>query len=119
MPDKIKEVSVFFPTYNEEGNIAETVRKAKIELQKITGKWEILIINDGSKDRTEKIASDLARGDKQVRLINHKVNKGYGGALKTGFTKSKYPWIVFTDSDGQFDFSEISNFFSRQKQTGA
>lgn len=119
MPVKIDQLSVFFPTYNEEKNIGSTVKNTRKVLQIIAKKWEILIINDGSRDNTAKVAKKLEELDKNIKLINHEVNKGYGGALKTGFSKSKYKWVSFTDSDGQFDFSEITNFIDKQKETGA
>lgn len=114
----ISELSVFFPAYNEEDNIRDTVLKAKKVLEKLTSKWEIIVVNDGSRDNTAQIASDLAKTDKKIRVIDQE-NKGYGGALQTGFYNAKYEWIAFTDSDGQFDFSEINNFIEEQKITKA
>ncbi|MCX7928186.1 MAG: glycosyltransferase family 2 protein [Patescibacteria group bacterium] len=115
----IDEISVFFPAYNEEGNIKETVLKAVKVLNDIASKWEILIINDGSKDKTLAIAKKLASDDKRVKVINHSKNRGYGAALKSGFYNAKYSWIAFTDADGQFDFSEIDKFIATQKKTNA
>lgn len=116
---KIKSLSVFFPTYNEEGNIKSTVTKAKAVLQKYVENWEILIVNDGSTDRTKEISEELSEGDERIKVINHEVNRGYGASLKSGFYNAKYPWVVFTDSDGQFDFSEINLFFEKQQETNA
>ena len=116
---KIDSLSVFFPAYNEEQNIKNTVLKARKILLNIANKWEILIINDGSKDKTEEIGNALAKEDKQIRLISHKVNRGYGGSLQTGFYNARYPWIAFTDIDGQFDFSEITKFIEIQSKTNA
>lgn len=115
----IDKLSVFFPTYNEEADIASTVKKAKVTLEKVVKTWEILIINDGSVDKTSEISNNLAKSDNRIKLIEHKENKGYGAALKSGFYNSKYPWIAFTDSDGQFDFNEINNFIKKQKETKA
>ena len=119
MSKLIKSLSVFFPAYNEEGNIKRTVSRAREVLLKIADQWEILIVNDGSKDNTLKIAQELARKDRRIKVINHQVNRGYGAALKSGLYNSKYPWIAFTDSDGQFDFSEITKFIKTQRKTGA
>jgi dolichol-phosphate mannosyltransferase len=119
MAKLIKELSVFFPTYNEEKNIGKVVRDAKKVLEKIAGKWEITIVEDGSKDTTPQVADKIAKLDKRIRVIHHKPNRGYGGALKTGFSKAKYKWVAFTDSDGQFDFSEIVKFIKKQNETGA
>ena len=112
---KIAELSVFFPTFNEEKNIKQVVIRAKKVLEKITNNWEIIIVNDGSRDKTKEVAENLAKTDTRFRVINHKVNKGYGGALKTGYANAKYKWVAFTDSDGQFDFEEIKKFILHQK----
>lgn len=119
MKKKIEEISVFFPAYNEEKNIKNTVLSARIVLEKIAGKWEIIIVDDGSKDRTGEIAEELARKDKRIKVIHHKLNRGYGGALKSGYAAAKYEWVAFSDSDGQFDFSEITKFIKKQKETKA
>jgi len=113
------ELSVFFPTYNEEKNIEKVVKRAKQVLEKISGAWEIIIVEDGSKDKTPQISDSLAKKDKRIRVIHHKPNRGYGGALKSGFKAAKYEWVAFTDSDGQFDFSEITKFIKKQKSTDA
>ncbi len=118
MNNSISELSVFFPAYNEEGNIEETVKKARAALLKTAKKWEIIIVNDGSKDKTSEIAHRLEKSDKRIRVIDQE-NRGYGGALKTGLYGSRYEWISFTDSDGQFDFGEIVNFVEEQKITKA
>lgn len=116
---KLAELSLFFPAYNEAKNISTTVEKALAVLPKVATKWELLIINDGSKDNTKEVIASLAKKHKGVRAINHPVNRGYGAALKTGFAESKYEWVVFTDSDGQFDFSEVTHFIEKQKETDA
>lgn len=114
-------ISVFFPAYNEEENIEETVKKAMdvCRSRKSIGDFEILIINDGSSDRTGVIADSLANKYEEVRAIHHPKNRGYGGALKTGLFSSSKEWIVFTDSDGQFDFSEIDKFIKIAQQKDA
>jgi len=119
MEAKLKELSVFFPAYNEEANLKGTVTKALKVLSDVAEKWELLIINDGSRDNTQKVAEELANEDKRIRVISHKTNRGYGASLKSGFYNSKYSWITFTDSDGQFDFSEITEFIKTQRQTNA
>src|SRR3989304_3416512 len=106
---KIDSLSVFFPAYNEEGNIASTVIDAKTVLEKVAKVWEIIIVNDGSEDGTKEVAQGLADEDKRIKVINQS-NPGCGGALKTGYRNSKYPWVAFADSDGQFDFGEITKF---------
>jgi len=110
MGKMIDSLSVFFPTYNEEKNIRGIVLSAKKILQTVAKKWEIIIVNDGSSDGTQEVAKKLIEGDGRIRIVTHKVNKGYGSALKSGFKKAKYNWVAFADSDGQFDFSEIKKF---------
>lgn len=108
----VKSLSVFFPAYNEEESIRETTIKAANVLKKLSIDWEIIVVNDGSKDKTGQIADELANENKQIRVI-HQKNGGYGMALRSGFTNAKYDWIVYTDSDGQFDFSEITKFLEK------
>ena len=81
--------------------------------------WEIIVVNDGSSDKTEETVKGISKLDSRVKIISHETNRGYGAALKTGFYSSSYSWIAFTDSDGQFDFSEITNFIEKQKETNA
>lgn len=109
----VKELSVFFPLLNEEGNVKEIVRKALIVLEGLDLKYEILLIDDGSKDKTGEIAESLAKENPKIRVIHHKTNLGYGEALKSGFYNAKYDTIVYTDGDGQFDFSEVTKFLEK------
>jgi len=112
-------ISVFFPAYNEEENIKNTVISAKKVLESIADNWEITIVNDGSTDNTLVVSKELSKEDKRIRVISHSKNRGYGASLKSGFYSAKYPWICFTDADGQFDFMEITNFISKQKKENA
>ena len=93
--------------------------EAKKVLETIASRWEIIIVDDGSKDTTGKIADNLALRIGEIRVIHHSPNRGYGGALKSGFEAAQYEWVAFADSDGQFDFSEIKKFIAKQKETGA
>lgn len=108
MPEK--SISLFAPAFNEEGNIENFIKKADEVLKSITDDFEIIIVNDGSKDKTREIAEGLKKEFKNLKLVNHEKNKGYGEALKSGFANSKKEIVVFTDSDLQLDVSEISNF---------
>ena len=113
----IDSLSVFLPTYNEEGIIEKVTLNVKRVLEKIADNWEIIIINDGSTDRTKEIAEKLTENDRgRIRIITHGINRGYGGALKTGFSEAKYKWVAFMDSDGQFDFSEIEKFVEKKDE---
>lgn len=107
---KLNSLSIFFPFWNEEENVERVVNRAVPIAQKIAEKWEILIIDDGSSDKTLEKANKLAKNNSNIRVIGHFPNRGYGAALKEGFDNSKYDVVVFTDGDGQFDFSEIDEF---------
>lgn len=111
---EINTLSVFFPAYNEEKNIPNTVEKAVEVIKKLGLKdYEIIVINDGSKDRTAEVTAELQKGNSHIRLINHESNKGYGEAIKTGLYNARFPWIVYTDSDGQLDFAEVTKFLEK------
>lgn len=110
MQDKISELSIFFPFWNEEKNVRKVVEDAIPVAKEVAREWEILIIDDGSSDKTYEIGKELAKEHKNVRVITHNPNRGYGAALKEGFDNAKYKYVVFTDGDRQFDFSEVSKF---------
>jgi glycosyltransferase involved in cell wall biosynthesis len=110
MPKKLPELSIFFPFWNEEKNIEQVIKTAIPVAEKIAEKWEILMINDGSSDKTEEIAEKLAKKNKNVKLFSHYPNRGYGAALAEGFAHASYNTVVFNDGDGQFDFGEIAKF---------
>lgn len=119
MARQIDQLSVFLPAYNEEANLEKTVKNVTENLKKNIPEWEIVIVNDGSKDKTGLIADSLAKRDRRISVIHHNPNRGYGGAFKSGLYGCKYPWISFIDSDGQFDFSEIDRFIDTQNKTKA
>ena len=110
---KVSQLSVFFPAYNEEKNIKETVLKALAILKEIAEKWEIVVVDDGSTDDTAKIVKKLSSNNENIHLISHRKNKGYGGVIKTGIYSCKYDLICYTDSDGQFNFEEIDKFLDK------
>lgn len=109
---QLSSLSIFFPAYNEEGNIATTIIDARDAAKKITKTYEIIVVDDGSTDRTDEVVEELSRHDKNIKLLKHKKNKGYGAAVKTGLKACKYDWIFFTDSDGQFHYDELVKFVS-------
>lgn len=119
MAKLIDGLSVFLPSYNEGESIKEVVLKTKSVLVKTAKNWELIVVNDGSSDATRKVVENLAIEDKRIKVISHKTNLGYGASLQTGFYGSRYDWIAFIDSDGQFDFSEIGQFIKKQKETHA
>src|SRR3989344_9024961 len=110
---KLNSLSIFFPFWNEEENVESVVTKAIPVAERVADNWEIIIVDDGSSDNTPKIANKLAKNFEFVRVARHTPNRGYGAALKEGFANSKYDTIVFTDGDGQFDFSQIDRFIEK------
>lgn len=116
MEKRLPELTIFFPFWNEERNVKHVVETAIPIAKNIADEWEILIIDDGSSDRTFEIGKELARKYKNVKAITHSPNRGYGAALREGFENAKYKYIVFTDGDRQFDFSEITKFIDQIKQ---
>lgn len=117
MENKIAELSVFFPFWNEEENVSYVVENAIPIVKKYASKWEILVIDDGSADKTYQEGLKLAEKYKNVRVISHKPNRGYGAALKEGFQNAVYDTVVFTDGDRQFNFSEIEQFIKEIKSS--
>lgn len=105
---RLPSLSVVLPAFNEQYNLRATVEAARRMLPGVAEEWEIIIVNDGSGDATGRICDSLADQFPQVRALHHPGNKGYGAALKSGIIAARYAWIFFSDSDGQFDFAEIS-----------
>jgi glycosyltransferase involved in cell wall biosynthesis len=103
----VPSISVFFPAYNEEDNIGKLIEAAVNVLEEIGSEYEVIVVNDGSFDRTGEVADELARRHSGVRVIHHESNRGYGAALKTGFTSAKNDYIFYTDGDNQFDVREL------------
>ncbi len=101
------------PAYNEEDSISLTVEGVVKVLKELKIDWELLVVNDGSKDDTAAVVKGLEKKYPGVRLVNHERNLGYGAALKTGFKEAKYPWVAFVDSDGQFNFEEIKKLIAK------
>ena len=107
----VKSLTVFFPCYNEEANVERTTRAALAACREFVEDFEIIIVNDGSRDRTGEIADGLAAAHPEVRVVHNRPNQGYGGALQAGFRAAKKEWVFYTDGDGQFDFREIPTLF--------
>jgi glycosyltransferase involved in cell wall biosynthesis len=101
-------ISAFFPAYNEEANIGPLCLKTAAALKKVASRYEVIAVDDGSRDGTAAVVRALHKEQPQIRLVSHKVNQGYGAAVKTGFASAKMDWVFFTDGDGQFDVNEIA-----------
>ncbi len=103
-------MSVFFPCYNEEKNVPLMVRQAAEFLPSVADEYEMIVVNDGSTDRTAQVTQALQEVHPQLKLVSHENNLGYGASLRTGFDNSRYDWIFYTDGDAQFDLSELEKF---------
>ena len=106
-------VSIFFPAYNDGGTIASLVLRAVDVARRLTPDFEVIIVNDGSTDATREIADELARTYPQVRAVHHPHNRGYGGALRTGFASATKDVIAYTDGDAQYDPREFELLWKR------
>lgn len=102
----MKQLSVIIPVYNEEAVIEKIIAGLKVELAKLDLDYEIITVNDGSKDKTKEILENIDG----ITLINHPYNKGYGASLKTGIRNTKFENLLFFDADGQHRAEEIPNF---------
>lgn len=100
-------ISVFFPCYNEEGNVRRVTEQAVRVLEELRADYEVIIVDDGSADATGAIADEMAAGNPGVRVIHHPRNLGYGAALQSGFRSAAKELVFYTDGDGQFDIGEM------------
>jgi glycosyltransferase involved in cell wall biosynthesis len=106
-PARVAGISVFLPSHNEEGNVERVVRGFIETLPRFGDDYEVIVVNDGSRDRTREIAERLADANPHVRVVNHEVNRGYGGAVISGIRAARMPYILLADGDGQFDPNDI------------
>jgi len=106
-------LSVFFPAYYDEGNIGKVVDKAVEVVESLGLKdYEVIIIEDGSPDRTGEVADELAEKYEKVRVIHHEKNMGYGATLRDGFMSSKMEYVFYSDGDNQFDMEDLRKFMA-------
>jgi len=110
----VQAVSVFFPCYNDEATISWMVEVAIATLGRIgVDDAEVIVVNDGSSDRSAAILEELMTREPLLRVVTHEQNRGYGGALLSGFAASKNQWVFYTDGDGQFDPAELELLVQR------
>lgn len=105
--ERLPSLTIFFPFYNEEENIERVARAALEVAPQFADEYEIILVNDGSVDRTGPIADELAEKEPMIRAEHNRPNIGYGGALRKGFSEAKMEYIFFCDGDGQFDIKEL------------
>jgi len=106
-------LSVFFPAYNDSGTIASMVIRAVQAASEVTPDYEVIVVNDGSVDATPQIVDELARTYSHVRAVHHPTNRGYGGALQTGFRSATKEFVFYTDGDAQYDPAELAVLWAR------
>src|SRR5690242_1363619 len=109
-------LSVVLPCFNEEGNVARAVGDAMLAASRVTRRHEIIVVDDGSDDSTARVGARLAQTHASVRLIRHKINRGYGAAVRTGIEAARMPYVLITDADRQFDLREISQLVDRLEE---
>ena len=106
---KLPSISAFFPAFNDGGTIPSMVISVVRTLPKVTDDYEVVVVNDGSSDYTAEMLEELDRLYPQVRIVTHPQNRGYGAALRSGFSSATKEWIFYTDGDGQYDPRELVN----------
>jgi glycosyltransferase involved in cell wall biosynthesis len=105
-------ITAVFPAYNDQHTIEEIIRTVASEMRKVTDDFEVLVVNDGSRDKTREILEGLRMELPFLRVVHHEFNRGYGAALISGFTNAAKDVIFYTDGDGQYDVREIHNLLA-------
>jgi glycosyltransferase involved in cell wall biosynthesis len=112
--ERLARLSYFFPAHNEEANLAGLVEEALATLPSLADEFEILIVNDGSRDATGRIADELTAAHAGVvRAVHHPTNLGYGAALRSGFRAARLDHVAFTDGDRQFHVEDLGRLIER------
>jgi glycosyltransferase involved in cell wall biosynthesis len=100
-------IAVFFPCYNDAETIGQLVLDAEGALRTVTDDYQIVVVNDGSSDRSAEVLRELQTRVSQLEVVTHPKNRGYGGALRSGFSASRKDLVFYTDGDGQYDVKEM------------
>ena len=112
-------LSLVLPAHDEEANLEPVVRAALAALPGACRQFEIVVVDDGSRDATPQIADRLAAEDARVRVVHHPRNRGYGAALRSGFAAARFGHLAFTDGDRQFRVADIGRLIERLQIGGA
>jgi len=107
MKSGAQSISCFFPAFNDGASVGKVVADALAVLPELTADYEVIVVDDGSTDDTSEVLERLAATNKQVRVLRHETNRGYGAALRSGFRNATKDLIFYTDGDGQYDVSEL------------
>ena len=104
---RLPELSYFFPAHDEEANLEGLVAEALESLPALAERFEIIVVDDGSRDATPALADELAARHPEVRAVHHATNLGYGAALRSGFAAARFEVLGFTDGDRQFRVTDL------------
>lgn len=111
-------LSIVIPAFNEEPNVAEALRRVAAVAATLGREYEIILVNDGSRDRTGEIARAMEKEIPRLHVVENQPNRGYGGALKRGFYEATQDLVVFVPSDNQFDFGQVTLMLDRLNGAG-
>jgi glycosyltransferase involved in cell wall biosynthesis len=116
----LQELSLFFPCHNEAENLEALVADALAALPALASRYEVILVDDGSRDDTAGVAERLVQQHGgAVRLVRHEVNRGYGGALRSGFAAARYDYLAYTDGDRQFRVADLARLVESAESTGS
>ena len=116
---RVPALSYFFPAHDEAENIEALVEEALAELPGLAERFEIIAVDDGSTDGTAEVADRLADAHPDVvRVVHHRVNRGYGAAVRSGLGAARYPVVCFTDGDRQFRVADLARLLARLGRAG-
>jgi len=104
-------LSIFFPAYNDAGTIASLALVAHMTARTLTDDYEVIVVEDGSPDHTGALLDEMAESFPWLKVVHHERNRGYGGALRTGFLTATRELVFYTDGDGQYDPREMATLF--------
>ncbi len=107
-------LSIILPILNEQEGISESITEI-LKYEKYFSQMEIIAVNDGSRDNTLAVLKKLRDKNNKIKIVDHRRNKGYGSALRSGVKNSSYDWVFFTDADMQFDIKELLEFLPYSK----
>ncbi len=110
---KIKSISIIFPLYKDKSSVKKMIYKSHKLLKKLKRKSEIVIVDDGCPERSGYYAKKISKNIKNIKIIFHKKNLGYGAAIKTGFKNCKYQWIFQTDGDAEYDVNDLTKLLKK------
>ena len=113
------QLSIFFPCYNDAGTIASMVALADETARKITNAYEVIVVDDGSSDHSRAILQSLEAKYDNLRLVFHERNRGYGGALRSGFGAARGEWVFYTDGDYQYDVDDLRLLWEKRNEADA